>query len=78
MTRCPAVWEAKREELRREVVVVKTRHAERRTERESGLALEFLSCTHSLTLLSLKHTSDLSDESPESTPGESLRFWSIR
>ena len=30
----------------REVVVVKTKHAESRSEGESGLTLEFLSCTH--------------------------------
>ena len=30
---------------RREVVVVKTKHAESRSEEESGLTLEFLSCT---------------------------------
>ena len=30
---------------RREVVVVKTKHAESRSEGESGLTLEFLSCT---------------------------------
>jgi hypothetical protein len=33
---------------RREVVVVKTKHAESRTEGESGLKLEILSCTRTL------------------------------
>ena len=33
---------------RREVVVVKTKHAESRTEGESGVKLEILSCTRTL------------------------------